>query len=94
MTKEEARALLAHWSLDTSVLSSTTQINKHPSFQLLQKAEVSFLVELLREDTENTWHLTDVLSAITGERLVPEEHAGEVDYTRHVWLQWAQERGL
>ncbi len=88
-------AMLAReWKSATALLSSTTAMVAHPSYQAIIALGPSVVPLLLRDMEGESVHWFEALQAITGEDPVPHEHWGNIAAMTADWLTWGRQRGL
>jgi hypothetical protein len=97
--QEEARrhwkVLAAHWVCDTEKFSSVSELEIHPccaELIALGEASLPFIFEDLRQG-EFPHHSFILLSKITKESPVREEHRGYTSLMASDWLRWGYEKG-
>jgi hypothetical protein len=88
------RLLAEKWKEETEVLSSSTAIAAHPAYQEVIRMGMPVVPLILRDMEKDHSHWFEALREITGERVVPPEHAGKIRAMVEDRLAWGRARGL
>ena len=91
---ERFQDLARRWKAETALLSSSTAMIEHPSYQAIIDMGSSVVPLLLRELQREPVHWFEALKAITGEDPVPVEDWGRIPAMAGAWLAWGRARGL
>jgi hypothetical protein len=86
--------LALSWSTDTAHLSSPIKLMKHPAYQRIIALGAPVLPLILRDLSENGRFWFPALNAITGENLVPDDAAGDIERMTSAWIEWGRVNGL
>jgi hypothetical protein len=91
---EQFESLARQWKAETALLSSTTAMAAHPSYQAIVALGTAVIPLLLRDLEREPAHWFEALQALTGADPVPREQWGHISAMRAAWLAWGRERGL
>lgn len=80
--------LKTKWENETKLVSSTTEMVLHPSYQEIIGLGRSVLPYILNDLKENRNHWFWALKSITGCDPIPQEHIGNIRKMAEVWVQW------
>ena len=81
------------WRNETSHLSSTTTIVRHPAYREIIEMGPVVVPLILRELARRPAHWGPALAQITGERPVSPGDAGQPEAIAAAWLRWGREHG-
>ena len=91
---ERFAALAEDWRRETGVLSSTSQIVMHPSYQQIIGLGQAALPFILAELEHRPDHWFWALRAIAGVDPVPREDKGNLRKMAAAWIAWARDSDL
>ena len=90
--EEKFLRLAARWKSECAVVSSTTQLVRHPAYQAIIALGEPVVPLLLRELARDPDHWFTALKALTGQDPVPPESRGRIPEMTHVWLEWGKKQ--
>jgi hypothetical protein len=85
--------LTEQWKRETRLLSSTSAIAMHPSYQRIIGLGPQVVPLILAEMQREPGHWFWALAALTGENPVPPADRGRVAPMTDAWLKWGRENG-
>ena len=87
-------AFLSQWFREgTWMLSSSTQIDRHPAARMILDMKTKAIPMVLDELNNHPHHWYGILRHLTGAQPVPPEHAGYMKEIRQDWLDWGRQNG-
>jgi hypothetical protein len=91
---QQFETLAEQWKAAIALLSSTTAMMSHPTYQVIIALGPPVVPLLLRDLERAPVHWFEALQAITGEDPVPCEHWGNMPAMAADWLAWRRRKGL
>ena len=88
------RRLADAWTDDTKFLSSSSQIDAHPSYRQVIRMGPVVVPFILADLKLTSRHWFTALQQLTGENPVPRESWGRIRDMADHWLAWGRARGL
>ncbi|MCH7476572.1 MAG: hypothetical protein IIA14_00535 [SAR324 cluster bacterium] len=93
--EDEFQNLSNQWRLGRNPLSSSvTEICAHPAYQAIIALGWTVIPHILRELESEVDHWFWALEAITGEKPVSSDAAGDLDQMTQAWVDWGRSLGL
>jgi hypothetical protein len=87
-------ALAAEWKAATALLSSTTAMVAHPTYQAIIDLGPPVVPFLLKDLQLEPVHWFEALEAITGDNPVTTAHRGNIPAMAADWLAWGRNHRL
>jgi hypothetical protein len=92
--ENEFRTLALEWKQACGLLSSTTAMVAHPTYQAIIELGQPVVPFLLQDLEKEPVHWFEALKAITGEDPVEPKDWGNIAAMASAWLSWGRSRNL